>query len=646
VDGIFDTSAQGGAEASPITIKEGLDKPTSSAVSAIAGAAPVLAAFLKDRKNKGDDYSPAGAFAMEVAKYTDAVAAGEMSPNEANARIRSRRSMYIANNPQVNPKDFFAIQKEAAATDKVLTAGNEQYVEAQAIRKRAYDQGFLMPGMSQDREQSQIANMLSQEALARNVEEQTKLMDFELKNLSLTAAQRAKRKGELEDSSRSTLVQTIGIQTRSIENKAATILERTKLSRNDPNYLDKTAAEVELSQLRYQLSSYASGVAPYAGGDFVERQTAPINTYLTRMTDVVSGKVTKEALDNELSNGMSLRQLEMTYNDPELAQLAAFDALFKNSAPIIGVDVAQKELALHVKGSNGQEKGGRYIPELTNVNNAKEVKGYLALIKEHDGRFKAGNMTPEEKQQLDNQHASMIKTLGESPNSRLEDLIPMVNYLAGPEFKDYIKTRGGLPVDAAAAKQVLNRQYRDQLLPLLKDKLYEKQVILNGVDMLPRGKAPEYWKPLTDYVSADYNGNSVIFSAVVEPKDPLTAKRVQAAVDSLNKEVAPHMTKMTNLAANFNNSNPKEEWAQIRDRLMPAAPENKMKGKIDRSGAAPASEPAPTGGLTQEEMSAMPELDPEDAKWVKAATTLAEKKRRAERLGIPMELIEKATRGQ
>lgn len=60
----------------------------------------------------------------------------------------------------------------------------------------------------------------------------------------------------------------------------------------------------------------------------------------------------------------------------------------------------------------------------------------------------------------------------------------------------------------------------------------------------------------------------------------------------------------------------------------------------------PLATPPTEGDLTPEEMTAAPELHPDDVSWIKAGKSLEEKKRRAERLGIPLDMIEKATRGQ
>lgn len=645
--GIFDTSNQGDLQASPITIKEGIQKPIVSPVGAAVGslansAVEHLQAAAK-RKATEKDYSPVGAFSLEISTLTDAVERGDMTPSEASTRIRAKRNRYIAENPGVNPKDFFDIQQESVSSDKVLSSGTEDFIQAQAIEKRARDTGYLMPGMDDNTRQARMSDMLAQEALSRTMEQNVKLMDYESKQVGLKSSKISLRKAELEESSRFVLQQSIGIQNRVIESKASTIIARTQLPKTNPNYLDGEQAEVALSQLRYQLQGFAAESAPFAGNDFINQQITPMMNYLSKMSDVVTGKVQKEVLDNRLNNDKRILQLQMKEADPRLAALAAFDELFKNSPVVIGQEVSEKALALHVQGSNGQNTGGVIIPQLTSAMSSRDVKDYTNILRGHAKEFKEGKLTPEAIRQLDNQHASIVKTIGESPNARIEDLLPLVNYLSGPEFRDYVKARGGVPADIADARLVLNRQYKEQLLPLLKDKFSEYTVSLQGTDVSGTGRGGEKQRtaaPLSDYVSANYKGGAVVFELVKEPKDPMTRKHIDFALKGLNADVAPHLTKLTNLGANFNNSDPRAEWEELKTRVIPAEPANPKKGTIDRT-------PTATGGeLTPEERTATPTIDAEDVKWVRDATTLEEKKRRAERLGISLDLIEQATRGR
>lgn len=616
--GVFDTTDLGGPQATPLTTKGGVEEP-----SALAALTPIVGAIAQRVMAPEETAkTPLSQFSTEQLAVADAVAQGAMTPSEGQARMRATVGKYIANNPNIEPKEFFDLQSNIVGTSglgRVVTTGNKEFQEKEEALKQARTDGFVLPGMSSDEVEVGLQLSIQDRILNRNLEQQAALVRFNAGKVGLSASEAALQETKDRMNSRNYINAFAENKRAKIDLEVSTIARRAELPATDPNHLTREMAVQEFNRVKFNLQEQLRSLGPAAGGEYLSAAAKPTLDYIDSVVKVTTGELPKTIAENHYNASLKQTQLGLITEDKKLKTLVSLDNLFKNTPINLVKTVTDKTVEIYMRGSNGDAKEG--LPQdLANPNNKEAVVPYLKGIEFHNQEYVSGKYDDTAKQQVDNNNESIIKSVAAAKNSDAEELMPLVNYLSSPSFGQYVRAHGGLPVGAADATLVLDRQYKEQILPLIQDRIREKEVILGQLQ--PKGASRR--GGIEDYVDVSFRGEGVTFSLADTTLDETTRGRVKAEVDSLNKTVAPHLTKMSRLAANFNQTSPKSEWDTMKELLF--KPE-----RIKEE--APAAPQAPV-------------LHPEDVEWVKAATTLEEKKRRAQVLGIAPEMIEQATRGR
>jgi hypothetical protein len=614
--GVFDTSMLRGPEETPLTVKAGVE----GAPSPVEALAPLVkTGFDLFTEKPKEDNTPLTQFSTEQLNIADSVAQGAISPAEGQARMRANVSKYIANNPTEDPNEFFKIQDKIVGTaglGRVVTTGNKEYQEKEEALKRARDGGYVLPGMTSEEVELGLQLSIQDQVLNRNLQQQTALLQFNSGRVGLTRSEIELQNAQDERNSKNYLNAFVENKRQRINLELSVIKRRAELPAGDPEYLSREDAVQEYSRLKYELQEQLRSIGPHAGGDYLGMAAKPTLDYIDSMTNVTSKGLAKNIADNEYAASLKQMQLGLITEDPKLRTLVALDNLFKNTPINLIKTITDETVEIYTRGSNGDAKEG-VAQDLANPNKKQSVSQYLKGVEAYNQAYNAGKYDDASMQQVDNHNESIVKSVANAKNSSAEDLLPLVNYLASPSFGQYVKAKGGLPVGANEANLVLQRQYKEQVLPLIQEKLKEKEVILQK--QMP-GESP--WVGIEQHIDVSFSGDNVSFSVANTNLDPKTTAIIQSEVDSLNKLVAPPLSKLTRIAANFNQSSPQSEWKNLKDRVF--LPER-------------VKEPAAPQA---------PQLHPDDAEWVKAATTLEEKKRRAQVIGVPLDLIEKATRGK
>lgn len=615
--GVFDTTSVGGPQESPITVKAGI----TPAPSDIETLAPFLKMGAEELMRPQESNTSLNQFSREQLNTADAVAQGSISPSEGQARMRANVSKFIANNPGVEAKDVFDIQSKIVGTaglGRIVTTGNKEYQEKEEALKTARDERFVLPGMAPEEVEMGLKLSIQNQILKRNMQQQMELTSFRSSQVGLEKSTLDLQSSKDQRASRAFIDSFAEVKRGQTDLEIGVISRRAKLPNTDPNYLTGEQAVQELNKVKFNLQEQLRSLGPAAGGEYLSGAARPTLDYVDSVIKVVSGELPRNVADNQYNASLKQMQLGMITTDPKLKTLVALDNLFKNTPINLIKTVTDKTVEYYTRGSNGDATEG-VVQDLANPNNKADVVPYLKGIESHNQSYVAGKYDAAAKQQVDNNNESIIKSVANAKNSSAEDLVPLVNYLASPSFGQYVRNRGGVPAGAGEANLVLERQYKEQVLPLIQEKLREKEVILGKFQ--PRGASVK--TGIEQYIDVGFRGDGVSFSVAPSQLDATTLDRVRTEVDDLNKTVAPQLTKLSRLSSNFNMTNPKAEWDSLKEQVF-------LKERIKE----------------EPEATRVPQLHPEDVAWVKAATTLDEKKRRAQILGVPVDMIEQATRGK
>lgn len=520
-----------------------------------AGASTTVSYLENKRKQEKEDFinSAVSEFATNQLKLADAVDQGVMGSQEARMRMRKNYTEAIANNPAL-AGELAKAQKDIVKNTgfgKIVEEGTEQEQIQVAAEKEATLAGWIKP--HQDRAGREMAtqaylqfkrsqDMLAQEQARVSLEtakinQGTALYNRQSSRIGLMQKERAERSrvalGSVADAYNFKFSQDLS------EIKAR--VDRNELSREDAMLL----ADQQFAILQQATASIGAD----AGGDYISNLTAPMKTRYENMRKFLSGEMSAQVLENQNEITLGLQKANLL-GDPEVAKVVATSNLLPNASTSLLPALDKAVVGIMTKQSNPQGKNADLMPD--DDEGKRQVGAYLSILKDNMKGATAGTLVNKgvAEAEIDVNLANVLKSV-DAYSMTVEnpaEYNQIVDFLASPEFGKYTTVRGGIPADAAHnAKQVLQQQYEQQVLPLLRQKYEDVKVGGTGVNPGPRGGGAQF-ESAANIIKPLFTGSGVSF--VVNPEFTKNT-RARLEAQTLNKEVAPILNRLIRMSAHL-----------------------------------------------------------------------------------------------
>lgn len=618
---VFDTQDVGATQDTPVTVKAGVEEEQTLLRALSKPVTEIAEEFATD-----EGTNVLGKFTAEQIKIADAVSSGAMKPSEAQVRMRANVSKYVSNFSALT-EDIVQLQSKIVGTaglGKVAVEGTEQFREEKRVRQAAMDAGYVYPGSTEEEAKEGVSMYQADQMLAKVMEQESKTLGLASSKVSLESSTMA-RDEQLNKIRSEKLLDIYAEQNRRrINSQVNNLHKRVNLPSNDPLHMTREEALNELTVIRASVEEGLATLGAEAGAERIKLTASPTLNYLNKTEEVILGKVSREVAENVYMADIKYTQIALVTEDPVLKEAVALENLTRNPGVSVTLTklLAGKTLELVARGSNGREEEGIANPDLILNSSEPEKKGYFDLLKHHNSNFASGKASPEEARQLKNNNESIMKSVAKISYEDPDKYKQIVKYLASPSFGAFVKKNGGLPVGAQEANLVLERQYVDEVLPLVQQRVQEVFV------KLPTGEGGDT-SLMKDMVGVRYSAGAVQFFAKPEAKlSEFSKNMLRGHIEDLNKSVSPQLTLLTNMASNFNQSSPEREWETLSAEVLGSSvkKEKELTPEEEKVSAPPS-----------------PSLTEADAKYIMSADTSEEKARRAKLMGVDPDEVDKLT---
>lgn len=570
----------GGAPQSPVTpTAPVVDQSSLVALNALGNiGSKILSVGMEviQNKQKVDQQNnlnnAVSAFSQKQLKLADAVEQGAMSSQEARMRMRKNYTDEISNNPGLT-KILAQTQADiinTAGLGKIVAEGTEQEKINVAMQKEASLAGWIKPTASPDEQQAGIAAFSAFKRHEADINaEQNALalasskVGYERQRIGL-ATDRIQQvtAGYSQQSAKINLIEAkqqqnarvaVGGMADSYNFKFNQDLQEIEAKKDRGEITPQEAIKLADQQFA-TISQLVSSVGRDAGGDYVNNITAPMRMRYENSVKFLNGEIDKQILGNENDRTVAL-QMKNALGDPKVAQVVATSRLLGNANLALIPGVNQAVMSIIDKNTNPETKPADVLPDTPDEK--ADVGNYLGVLKSSMSNYGGGNVggNKEETQaQLNANVSNVLRGIdvhSVAVNNPAE-YNQVVDFLASPEFGKFTSSGGGVYQDAAqSASQVLQSQYIDQVLPLLK-KEYETTA-LGSVSSITsaRGLSPSRsvpGVPTSSVIKPFFSGGGVVFRAEgPTANDP----QVRNKVKDLNAKVGSVMNKLLRMDAHL-----------------------------------------------------------------------------------------------
>lgn len=556
--------AQGVRPQAPVATPSAVG-PTVDIISKVGGAA--LGAFLNSEVQQRDvDRQKAvnsnlESFSQQQLKLATAVDTGQMSSAEARMRQRANYTAAIANNPSLIGQ-FADIQKSLTTTAglaKNVADGTDAEQMDLANQKSASAAGWIPPTATPEQRTQATNEYLRYQRSQEQLSSATK-------QLAYTRSQIGLQTDRIQQSSALVSLQSakIGLQEKQQEQTANIALGNltdsysSKFSSN----LQQIAQDVQSGKITQEeglqradaqhqtVMQVASQVGQNAASGRLGALTAPMTEMYNNYKDKMSGKITQELLDRNITLAEG-KQKMLILSDDDSARVVATSQLLGAAGPALMPAMSQQ--VVKILGKNMDPTTAPANPHPDTPTEKADNRVYLNTVKAGLTQLNSGglnnNQAAKEEVAL---HANQVLkgvnaySMAASDPTNYNDV---VNFLASPEYGKFAATQGGVPADTAVqAKQVLQQQYEQAVVPLLK-KEYDTATVNTPSSTGPRSTTGGLNSvAATSAIKPQFTGSGIVFMV-----DPTASNRSDAVLKAkgLNDRVAPILNNLIRMSAHL-----------------------------------------------------------------------------------------------
>lgn len=527
--GAFDTSDVSAQGASAVTPKAGVQDRSS--LIAMEGVSNLLSFGLETSANiqakKAQDAGNAAinSFAAQQLNISDAVAQGSISSTEGQRRMRVNSQKALAAGMSFD--DMSSTQKAIVTTSgfgKVVAEGTVEEQQERKIAGEAFDNNFYSSSSTEADKALGIEAYLTRKRAEADIA-------FLSSQQSLKGAQFDYKVKTRVDAAKVAVGSLAQSEMDRLQIKGKDIIAQHN-SGVDQAVLLQLINE-EFAETEFQVQQVGAET-----GNVLEAVAKPILSYKQLLIDQVTGKISDEVRDRETKKLLSIQGHTMV-QDPEIANAIKTAEYFRG---VISVSPTMNKLAIRALTINGdvsKKKSADLVPESSDEELA--VRDYLTNIKENITQVEASVDPKAFKAAMRIQTDSILKGVVDQRGNiqGAKSLNQVVEFLASPQYGTFTQANGGVDSGVAIeAKAVLDAQYEDVVLPLLKrefdDAVFTGTVAEGGT----RG----------DLVAPIYSGSGVTF--VAKEGVRLTAPSVDK-LRRLNAFTGPMLNRLVRMSSHL-----------------------------------------------------------------------------------------------
>lgn len=554
-------------------------------------------------------------FKQNILRKGDLVDQGILKPDQALRGVRLDYSRMIANHPGMQDQIDKAYKEVMGQSglgknivDDVQAQKDQQRQQAMQQWTSASQAGFILPNMSPDEQalaiekhqqflfgQTQMGqadkllNHKKAEVELANAQLQTTSIRQGIANASITYQRN--QLGLADEVAKNQF--RAGAQNVSdayftkFQNDVNTLQKQVGTQVPDPAHPGKTmtyTASMASQDIDNQLAAIQQTTSKlavaYDSQGTLEALMNPMKMLAQTAKDNVQGKLDKTALDNQLSNVQTMRQLQLINSNDDLLTLSSTSKLMPNAAnslqDVIGhkfTDI-MKQNGLMPGDTNASSKTTKPGDPTSNgdPNHDKDLRSYFGIVKAGMSNIQSGVADKSVKADTDQHIQSILAGVGKYGPTATDasELKDVVNFFSSTQFGNYVKQNPALiqGQNASLAKNVYEQDYQRVVLPLIQNEFLDANVAIDyrttvngrGVKISDPTMAPS-----SSAIHPEFNGSGVTFVA----NNP-TAGQTNREAQRLNREVAPIMNQLIRTNAHFEGSTDyKKSYDNIMNQLGP-----------------------------------------------------------------------------
>lgn len=550
---------------SSVPVQQGVQEPSGvEAVSSLfSGLAQGFAqsqpsAAQQQAAIKEQKYSVAGSrFANQQLQIANAVDQGRLSSQEARMRMRANYASAVANNPEL-VDELTSLHKGLIGTKGLGAVAAEGTAQEQAFMKaqeQATLSGWVTSDMSQQEAQAATMNFMQFNRAQEMIDAEQNRIALERANLGLQTdriqqttaryTQESARLNVLQKQQQLKGQQAVGQMGDAYMPKFRQEMNQVLKQLQTGQISDQEAVDIIDGQWASLQQSVAQ-VGSQAGSEYISNMMAPMKFVYESARQRATGELSNELYANRIEKATAM-QTNLLLGDPDMARLAAVSRLFPNSdvATIPAVNAAVSGILQKNARSEGAPAN------IVDPDSGEDTATYFRMIKDNIKASSSGDMIggQEAETELSNNINNVLKGINaysaavDNPTQYNQ----VVDFIASPDFGQYVTSGGGLNKEAAgSARQVLMQQYEQEVIPLLEQEWSNAQVTTSALGtsgVLGTTAETERGGSIIEPV---WSGTGMSFVA----KDRSNT-RVTAKVKELNKKVAPIVNKLIRMGAHL-----------------------------------------------------------------------------------------------
>lgn len=536
----------------------------------VRGYATATATRVKQEKEDQQNSVMSG-YAQKITAINAAVEQGKMTWAEAKMRTRTLYNQTVANYPSLTEDitKFQGTLNSTAGLGDVIAKGTAADQQIEDDKKKATATGFVSPSQTPDQQEAGLQRY-------KEMEHNLYMMNYSQKQLGLQAAQlEIVNKRESIAASRASranaeLDRKIKLNKVNLQNSLSdvNVTYFGKIRSDVQSVLDNQQLTGEQKQqaLREIENNYTAALMPIrgaAGSDYVDNLTKPVYDMIRNSADFASGKISKEAAENQNAVHSAIVQ-NTIMRDPAMATAAAVSKMFPQFSDSIINQVSPRVIDL--LKSNINPESTKPV-NLIDPDNQADVKTYLKGVGDVSTKLAQKDPTITDPKGALQEVQTNVNNILKGVNAfslaveKPSQLNNITNFLSSKDFINFQKAGGQINAsNTEAVKSVVQEQYNNQVIPVVRKEWETSKTVVGaptGVKQIGRVSIPVSPEAnTTDAVQYRWTGNSLTFTPA---KGYETNRMAAAKARELNAKVAPLVNKMVRMNAHLDGS---EDYAK------------------------------------------------------------------------------------
>jgi len=511
-------------------------------------------------------------FAQKQLSIANAVETNQIPSQEGRMRMRANYSEAIANNPGLT-EVLAKTQKELVSTaglGSVVAEGTEQEKMALSLQKEAMSAGWVKPDASP---QEAAAGSAAYTQFKRHQAD----INAQQNDLQLQSAQIGLERGKIGLATDRIQQVTAGYTQQSAKINLAENVRKERSQMAVGGMADSYFFKMNQDLDQIQKQKEANQITPQeamqqadrvwstvqqtinlagrdAGSDYVNNIAGPMRGLYENRKKYLNGEMDQQALESENATVLAKSKKNLM-GDPQVVRVMSLSSMLGPQTLSLLPEVNKTVVGILERNANSASKPADILPDTQEEKQAVGtyfgvVKTNMAAVQSKTGEDKTRTM-----EEVNNNISNILKSVDVhslTVNSPAE-YNQVTDLLASPEYGKFVSQGGGIHAEAAKnAQTILQSQYMDKVVPVLKQEFEKAQVDTSGIARGLGGLEGAAMSPATPVnataqIRPVFSGGGVTFRV-----DPSASTEMKNKAKDLNNGAAKVVNKLLRMDAHLN----------------------------------------------------------------------------------------------